>query len=164
MKRWEELIRKNVFGLGGHLSASLAHMLYCIVAEEQYNLAYFFVKRVECARGMDISQNGQIQSKTDKTEHGNGKSARKRSQSRNHLKWAKPGKSIHFHASQVLLEDLADTSDTLHVHAGNPLCCDWLRNVAHDPMDEIDGYEAVWIEGTRLKEWRSVSGSRSFCS
>ncbi|GKA72161.1 hypothetical protein Tco_0778377 [Tanacetum coccineum] len=53
MKRWEELIRENVFRLGGHrdhLPASLAHMLYCIVAEEQYNLAYFFVKRIECAR------------------------------------------------------------------------------------------------------------------
>ncbi|GJY79107.1 hypothetical protein Tco_0484908 [Tanacetum coccineum] len=53
MKRWEELIRKNVFGLGGHrdhLPASLAHMLYCIVAEEQYNIAYFFVKRIKCAR------------------------------------------------------------------------------------------------------------------
>ncbi|GJS74612.1 zf-CCHC domain-containing protein [Tanacetum coccineum] len=53
MKHWEELICENVFGLGGHqdhLSASLAHMLYCIVAEEQYNLAYFFVKRIECAR------------------------------------------------------------------------------------------------------------------
>ncbi|GJU10567.1 hypothetical protein Tco_1132963 [Tanacetum coccineum] len=53
MKRWEELLHENVFGLGGHqdhLPASLAHMLYCIVAEEQYNLAYFFVKRIECAR------------------------------------------------------------------------------------------------------------------
>ncbi|GJV00913.1 hypothetical protein Tco_1330183 [Tanacetum coccineum] len=53
MKRWEELIRKNVFGLGGHqdhLSASLAHMLYCIIVEEQYNLAYFVVKRIECAQ------------------------------------------------------------------------------------------------------------------
>ncbi|GJT00069.1 hypothetical protein Tco_0821238 [Tanacetum coccineum] len=53
MKRWEELIHENVFGLGGHrdyLSSSLAHMLYCIVAEEQYNLAYFFVKRIKCAR------------------------------------------------------------------------------------------------------------------
>ncbi|GKC53341.1 hypothetical protein Tco_1076086 [Tanacetum coccineum] len=30
--------------------ASLAHMLYCIVAEEQYNLAYFFVKRIEYAQ------------------------------------------------------------------------------------------------------------------
>ncbi|GJT76819.1 zf-CCHC domain-containing protein [Tanacetum coccineum] len=48
-----ELIRENVFGLGGHqdrLPACLAHMLYCVVAEEQYNLAYFFVKRIECAR------------------------------------------------------------------------------------------------------------------
>ncbi|GJZ28378.1 hypothetical protein Tco_0573025 [Tanacetum coccineum] len=53
MKRWEELIRENVFGLGGyrdHLPASLAHMLYCIVAEKQYYLAYFFVKRTKCAR------------------------------------------------------------------------------------------------------------------
>ncbi|GJV20900.1 hypothetical protein Tco_1369920 [Tanacetum coccineum] len=53
MKQWEELIQENVFGLGGHrdhLSACLAHMLYCVVAEEQYNLAYFFVKRIECAR------------------------------------------------------------------------------------------------------------------
>ncbi|GJR76984.1 hypothetical protein Tco_0089349 [Tanacetum coccineum] len=49
----EELIRENVFRLGGHrdhLPACLAHMLYCVVAEEQYNLAYFFVKRIECAR------------------------------------------------------------------------------------------------------------------
>ncbi|GJV32641.1 hypothetical protein Tco_1393041 [Tanacetum coccineum] len=53
MKLWEELICKNVFGLGGHrdhLPASLADMVYCIVVEEQYNLAYFFVKRIECAR------------------------------------------------------------------------------------------------------------------
>ncbi|GJZ98795.1 hypothetical protein Tco_0671248 [Tanacetum coccineum] len=53
MKQWEELIRVNVFGLGGHLDyvpACLAHMLYCVVAKEQYNLAYFFVKRIECAR------------------------------------------------------------------------------------------------------------------
>ncbi|GKD05494.1 hypothetical protein Tco_1180468, partial [Tanacetum coccineum] len=53
MKRWEELIRENVFGLGSHrdhLLASLAHMLYCIIAEEQYKLVYFFVKRIECAR------------------------------------------------------------------------------------------------------------------
>ncbi|GKE15351.1 hypothetical protein Tco_1422928 [Tanacetum coccineum] len=53
MKQWEELIRENVFGLGGHrdrLLACLAHMLYCVVAEEQYNLAYFFFKRIKCAR------------------------------------------------------------------------------------------------------------------
>ncbi|GJX27703.1 hypothetical protein Tco_0235782 [Tanacetum coccineum] len=53
MKHWEELIRENVFGLGGHrdhLPACLAHMLYCIVAEDQYNLAYFFAKRIINAR------------------------------------------------------------------------------------------------------------------
>ncbi|GKC10690.1 hypothetical protein Tco_1007472 [Tanacetum coccineum] len=53
MKQWEELIRENVFGLGGHqdrLPACLSHMLYCVIAEEQYNLANFFVKRIECAR------------------------------------------------------------------------------------------------------------------
>ncbi|GJV25373.1 hypothetical protein Tco_1378068 [Tanacetum coccineum] len=47
------LIRENVFGLGGHrdhLPSYLAHMLYCVVAEEQYNLAYLFVKRIQCAR------------------------------------------------------------------------------------------------------------------
>ncbi|GJZ36670.1 hypothetical protein Tco_0582861 [Tanacetum coccineum] len=49
----DQLIRENVFGLRGHrdhLPACLAHMLYCVVAEEQYKLAYFFVKRIECAR------------------------------------------------------------------------------------------------------------------
>ncbi|GKA74950.1 hypothetical protein Tco_0781328 [Tanacetum coccineum] len=52
IKRWEELIRENVFRLGGHqdhLPACLTHMLYYIVAEEQYNLAYFFAKRIEWA-------------------------------------------------------------------------------------------------------------------
>ncbi|GJR57786.1 hypothetical protein Tco_1499948 [Tanacetum coccineum] len=42
-----------MFRLGGHrdrLPACLAHMLYCVVAEEQYNLSYFFVKRIQCAR------------------------------------------------------------------------------------------------------------------
>ncbi|GKE27838.1 hypothetical protein Tco_1443222 [Tanacetum coccineum] len=55
MKRWEELIHENVFRTGGHrdhLPASLAHMLYCVVAEEQYNLAYFFVKRIECVKSI----------------------------------------------------------------------------------------------------------------
>ncbi|GJS87423.1 hypothetical protein Tco_0770059 [Tanacetum coccineum] len=53
MRRWEELIHENVFELGGnrdHLPACLAHRLYCIVIEEQYNLAYFFAKRTKCAR------------------------------------------------------------------------------------------------------------------
>ncbi|GJU71877.1 hypothetical protein Tco_1263282, partial [Tanacetum coccineum] len=53
LKRWNELIYENVFGLGGHrdhLPACLAHILYCILAEQQYNLAYFFVKRIESVR------------------------------------------------------------------------------------------------------------------
>ncbi|GKC32393.1 hypothetical protein Tco_1039687 [Tanacetum coccineum] len=53
MNAMEELFRENVFGLGGHrdrLPAYLAHILYYVVAEEQYNLTYFFVKRIECAR------------------------------------------------------------------------------------------------------------------
>nr|GEU52508.1 pentatricopeptide repeat-containing protein [Tanacetum cinerariifolium] len=53
LKRWNKLIYENVFGLGGHrdhLPACLAHILYCIHAEQQYNLTYFFVKRIESAR------------------------------------------------------------------------------------------------------------------
>ncbi|GKA88309.1 hypothetical protein Tco_0810073 [Tanacetum coccineum] len=53
LKRWNELIYENVFGLGrhrDHLPACLAYILYCILAEQQYNLAYFFVKRIESAR------------------------------------------------------------------------------------------------------------------
>nr|GEX96382.1 ribosomal protein L7Ae/L30e/S12e/Gadd45 [Tanacetum cinerariifolium] len=53
LKRWEELIRENVFSLGGHLdhlSACLSYILYCILAEQQYNLAYFFVKRIKSAK------------------------------------------------------------------------------------------------------------------
>ncbi|GKD69074.1 hypothetical protein Tco_1323164, partial [Tanacetum coccineum] len=53
LKRCNELIYENVFGLGGHrdhLSACLAHILYCILAEQQYNLAYLFVKTIENAR------------------------------------------------------------------------------------------------------------------
>nr|GEW56127.1 UBN2 domain-containing protein [Tanacetum cinerariifolium] len=59
MKQWEELIRENIFGLGGHqdrLPACLAHMLYCVVAEEQYNLAYFLVKRIKCARATQTAR------------------------------------------------------------------------------------------------------------
>nr|GEU86833.1 retrovirus-related Pol polyprotein from transposon TNT 1-94 [Tanacetum cinerariifolium] len=53
LKRWEELICENVFSLGGrryYLLASLSHILYCILAEKQYNLAYFFVKRIKSAK------------------------------------------------------------------------------------------------------------------
>ncbi|GKE48174.1 hypothetical protein Tco_1479432 [Tanacetum coccineum] len=53
LKRWNGLIYKNVFGLVGHrdhLLACLDHILYCILTEQQYNLACFFVKRIESAR------------------------------------------------------------------------------------------------------------------
>ncbi|GKD40901.1 hypothetical protein Tco_1261108 [Tanacetum coccineum] len=53
LKRWEELIRENVFRLGGqrgHLSACLSYILYCILAKQQYNLAYFFVKQIESVK------------------------------------------------------------------------------------------------------------------
>nr|GEU57067.1 pentatricopeptide repeat-containing protein [Tanacetum cinerariifolium] len=53
LKRWNELIYENVFGLRGyrdHLPACLAHILYCSLAEQQYNLVHFFVKRIESAR------------------------------------------------------------------------------------------------------------------
>nr|GEW51103.1 zf-CCHC domain-containing protein/DUF4219 domain-containing protein/UBN2 domain-containing protein [Tanacetum cinerariifolium] len=53
LKRWNEHIYENVFGLGGHqdhLPACLAHILYCILAEQQDKLAYFIFKRIESAR------------------------------------------------------------------------------------------------------------------
>nr|GEX80266.1 ribosomal protein L7Ae/L30e/S12e/Gadd45 [Tanacetum cinerariifolium] len=53
LRRWNELIYENMFGLGGHqdhLLACLAHILYYILAKQQYNLAYFFVKRIKSAR------------------------------------------------------------------------------------------------------------------
>ncbi|GJZ89248.1 hypothetical protein Tco_0661030 [Tanacetum coccineum] len=53
LKRLNELIYKKVFGISrqpDYLPACLAHILYCILAEQQYNLAYFFVKRIESAR------------------------------------------------------------------------------------------------------------------
>ncbi|GKD76838.1 hypothetical protein Tco_1339459, partial [Tanacetum coccineum] len=53
LKRWEELIRENVFSLGGHrdhLPTCLSHILYCILFAQQYNLAYFFVKRIKSSK------------------------------------------------------------------------------------------------------------------
>nr|GEU85855.1 ribosomal protein L7Ae/L30e/S12e/Gadd45 [Tanacetum cinerariifolium] len=53
LKKWKELIYENVFGLGGHrdhLPVCLAHILYCILAEQQYNLTYFFIKGIESVR------------------------------------------------------------------------------------------------------------------
>nr|GEX68240.1 retrovirus-related Pol polyprotein from transposon TNT 1-94 [Tanacetum cinerariifolium] len=46
-------LKDKLYRLGGHrdrLPACLAHMLYCVVAEEQYHLVYFFVQRIKCAK------------------------------------------------------------------------------------------------------------------
>ncbi|GJY82780.1 hypothetical protein Tco_0496156 [Tanacetum coccineum] len=50
MKSWVEIIRENVFCLGGHwdyVFACLCHMLYCIETSTQYNIAFFILKRIE---------------------------------------------------------------------------------------------------------------------
>ncbi|GJR63130.1 hypothetical protein Tco_1505292 [Tanacetum coccineum] len=53
MKSWAEIIRENVFFLGGnrdHVSACLCHMLYCIATSTRYNLAFFILKRMKAIR------------------------------------------------------------------------------------------------------------------
>nr|GEW38860.1 hypothetical protein [Tanacetum cinerariifolium] len=53
LKFENEKLRKEISRLGGHrdrLPAYFAHMFYCVVAKEQYNLDYFFVKRIKCAK------------------------------------------------------------------------------------------------------------------
>nr|GEZ62582.1 ribosomal protein L7Ae/L30e/S12e/Gadd45 [Tanacetum cinerariifolium] len=53
LKRWEELIRENVFSFGGHrdhLPVCLSHILNSILAEQKYNIAYFFVKRTKSVK------------------------------------------------------------------------------------------------------------------
>ncbi|GKA09387.1 hypothetical protein Tco_0688718, partial [Tanacetum coccineum] len=50
LKPLEEIIRENVFCLGGnrdHVPACLCFMLYCIVHSEKFNLAYYMAKRME---------------------------------------------------------------------------------------------------------------------
>nr|GEX29687.1 pentatricopeptide repeat-containing protein [Tanacetum cinerariifolium]GEX72554.1 pentatricopeptide repeat-containing protein [Tanacetum cinerariifolium] len=47
---WVDIIRKNVFCLGGnrdHVLMCLCHMLYCITRSEPYNLAFFIAKRMD---------------------------------------------------------------------------------------------------------------------
>ncbi|GKE89390.1 hypothetical protein Tco_1566865, partial [Tanacetum coccineum] len=54
MKSWVEIIRENVFCLGGNrdpVPACLCHMLYCIATSTRYNLAFFVLKRMEAVRG-----------------------------------------------------------------------------------------------------------------
>ncbi|GJX53544.1 retrovirus-related pol polyprotein from transposon TNT 1-94 [Tanacetum coccineum] len=50
LKPLEEIIRENVFYLGGnrdHVLACLCFMLYCAVHSEKFNLAYYMAKRME---------------------------------------------------------------------------------------------------------------------
>ncbi|GJU81412.1 hypothetical protein Tco_1283777 [Tanacetum coccineum] len=50
LKPLEEIIRENVFCLGGnrdHVPACLCYMLYCIARSEKFNLAYYMAKRME---------------------------------------------------------------------------------------------------------------------
>ncbi|GJY07932.1 hypothetical protein Tco_0374986 [Tanacetum coccineum] len=50
LKPLEEIIRENVFCLGGnrdHVPACLCYMLYCVANSERFNLAYFMAKRME---------------------------------------------------------------------------------------------------------------------
>nr|GEV25228.1 copia protein [Tanacetum cinerariifolium] len=50
LKPLEEIIKENVFFLGGnrdHVPACLCYMLYCVVHSEKFNLAYYMAKRME---------------------------------------------------------------------------------------------------------------------
>ncbi|GJZ91732.1 hypothetical protein Tco_0663797 [Tanacetum coccineum] len=50
LKPLEEIIRENVFCLGGnrdHVPACLCYMLYCVVHSEKFKLAYFMAKQME---------------------------------------------------------------------------------------------------------------------
>ncbi|GJV83507.1 hypothetical protein Tco_1523405 [Tanacetum coccineum] len=50
LKPLEEIIRENVFCLGGnrdHVPACLCYMLYCVIHSERFNLPYFMAKRME---------------------------------------------------------------------------------------------------------------------
>nr|GEU84599.1 copia protein [Tanacetum cinerariifolium] len=50
LKPLEEIIRENVFCLGGnrdHIPACLCYMLYCVANSEKFNLAYCMAKRME---------------------------------------------------------------------------------------------------------------------
>lgn len=53
MKPMTEIIRENVFCLGGnrdHVPACLSHILYCVALNVPYNLAYYMAKKMEFAR------------------------------------------------------------------------------------------------------------------
>ncbi|GJX88594.1 hypothetical protein Tco_0340608 [Tanacetum coccineum] len=51
LKPLEEIIRENIFCLGGnrdHVPTCLCYILYCIARSEKFNLAYYMAKRIEC--------------------------------------------------------------------------------------------------------------------
>nr|GEV59920.1 hypothetical protein [Tanacetum cinerariifolium] len=94
-------------------------------------------------------------SKANKTGYENKMSSKNQSRRRIHLKsnpvnplTLKNPKTI----SSLVLNHYTVSPKQSHLLVGNPNAYDWLKCVAHDPKDEIDGYEADWIEGTRLKE------------
>ncbi|GKE21997.1 hypothetical protein Tco_1433509, partial [Tanacetum coccineum] len=50
LKPLEDIIRENVFCLGGnwdHVPECLCYMLYCVVHSKNFNLAYFMAKRIK---------------------------------------------------------------------------------------------------------------------
>ncbi|GJR71580.1 hypothetical protein Tco_0083945 [Tanacetum coccineum] len=56
LKPLEEIIRENVFCLGGnrdHVPSCLCYMLYCVANSERFNLAYFMAKRMEWVTKQD---------------------------------------------------------------------------------------------------------------
>ncbi|GJX03871.1 hypothetical protein Tco_0189787 [Tanacetum coccineum] len=65
MSSWVEIIRENVFCLGGHrdhVPACLCHILYCIETSKKYNLAFFILKLMESIRNTpkEILPNGML--------------------------------------------------------------------------------------------------------
>ncbi|GJV93883.1 hypothetical protein Tco_1541696 [Tanacetum coccineum] len=63
MSSWVEIIRENVFCLGGHrdhVPACVCHMLYCIETSNKYNLAFFILKRMESIQNTPKSNDRYI--------------------------------------------------------------------------------------------------------
>ncbi|GJR51218.1 hypothetical protein Tco_1401739 [Tanacetum coccineum] len=49
LRQWDEILRQNIQSLGNpcdHISASSCHMLFCIMNNQPFNLAYFIVNRM----------------------------------------------------------------------------------------------------------------------
>nr|GEU39855.1 ketol-acid reductoisomerase, chloroplastic [Tanacetum cinerariifolium] len=151
MKQFKELVRENVFGLGEHrdrLPACLAHMLYCVVAEEQYNLAYFFVKRIEFAKAtptvnlpycMFLTRLYRYIMKTDR-----GKARRSVSSSFYHHQ----GTSSHQHDDEddVKTSRASTPSPTTYLNSLNPL--DYQNNQMSSSFEQTD--ETLFARQTTL--------------